>query len=214
MEDNNSNQYSGGDNNNPADAMPHSPEPATKNAPEDFQHTPFENTAQQTDPRFQQNSGSYGSSFRENPTEPGRPQTPPPGYPYPPRPMQQGQDMYVNVGLPFIKNLAGWATFKAIIDIIGGALACIFIITAAYGIPQIIAGVKLLNATEEFKKYLYSNDSDKISMGLFNMSKYFKLNGIATIVKISLSIVAIILYIVLIASLVSQGYTGDFDFNF
>ena len=92
----------------------------------------------------------------------------------------------------FLKNLANWASFKAIIDIITGALACLGIITAAYGVPLIISGVKLLGATEDLKTYLASNDAKKISDSFANLSKYFRINGISIIIKIVLQVLVFI----------------------
>ena len=113
------------------------------------------------------------------------------------------QSISIKLSLEDLKNLAGWATFKAVIDIIAGALACIGIITAAYGIPQIIAGIRLLGATDELKKYLASNDMQKIASTFINLQKYFKLIGISIIIKICFIILGIILYSVLIAFVIS-----------
>ncbi len=109
--------------------------------------------------------------------------------------------------LPFLKNLAGWATFKAVIDIIVGALSCLGIITAAYGIPQIISGVKLLNATDDLKKHISTGDNTRIGDALFNFNKYFKISGIAIIIKIVFLILGIILYSVILAYLFNNA--GD-----
>ena len=88
----------------------------------------------------------------------------------------------LDIELPFLRNLAGWATFKAVIDIILGALACIGIITAVYGIPQIIAG-RLLNASDDLKRFIATNDTRRIGDVLYNFNKHFKLTGISIIIK-------------------------------
>ncbi len=106
--------------------------------------------------------------------------------------------------LPFLKNLAGWATFKAIIDIIYGALCCLGIITAAFGVPRIISGVKLLNATDYLKKNMYSNDQENITAALYYFNQYFKFSGASIIVQIAMAIVLLILYIVLIVYIMSN----------
>ncbi len=110
----------------------------------------------------------------------------------------------VNMSIPDFRNIAGWATFNAIINIIVGALSCLGIITAAYGVPQIIAGVRLLNAADDLKRYLATNDYQRITEAFFNLNKYFKLNGIATIVKICMGIVFLIIYIGLIVAFISN----------
>lgn len=114
------------------------------------------------------------------------------------------QNFSINLSLTDMKGFTGWATFKAVMDIITGALACLGIITAAYGVPQIMAGVKLLAAIDELKRYISSNDVQKISTTFYNMNKYFKLSGISIIVKICFVIIGIILYGVLIAFFISN----------
>ena len=106
--------------------------------------------------------------------------------------------------LPFIKSFAGWATFKAVMDIIIGAVSCLGIITAAYGVFQIIAGVKLLGAVDNLKRQANANNSQEVVNALFNLNQYYKFSGIAMIVKISFSILVIVLYIAVIAYIMSH----------
>jgi len=115
----------------------------------------------------------------------------------------QSQPQPIGISLPFLKSFIGWATFRAIMDIITGSLTCLGVITAIYGVPQIISGVRLLNAIDELKVYVSTNDTVRISDSLNYLNKYFKLNGIATILRIAFSIVMIIVYIVVIANLIS-----------
>ncbi|RCX19954.1 hypothetical protein DFR58_10223 [Anaerobacterium chartisolvens] len=125
---------------------------------------------------------------------------------------QSGQQYFsINMSMGDLKSFTGWATFRAIIDIIAGAFSCLGIITAAYGVPMIMAGVKLLNAVDNMKRYMMENDAQNISLCYYNLLKYFKLNGISTIVKIGFSILIIIIYIILIAAIISNG--GDTFFR-
>lgn len=112
------------------------------------------------------------------------------------------QYLSVNIGIPDVKNLAGWATFVAIIDIIIGAISCFGIITAAYGVPQILSGVKLLNAAEDMKRSISINDTQRITDIFINLNKYFKFNGISIIIKICFGVLFLLLYGVLIAYLI------------
>lgn len=121
------------------------------------------------------------------------------------------QDPSSEMELPFLKNLAGWATFKAIIDIITGALSCFGIITAAYGIPQIISGIKLLNATDGLKSYMSTGDTTKMGDVLYNFNKYFKLSGISIIIKIVFIVIFLVVYGIIIAYIFSNA--GDFFNN-
>ena len=100
----------------------------------------------------------------------------------------------IEVNIPFVSNLVGWATFKAVIEIIFGALSCLGIITAVYGIPQIIAGVKLFKAVDEIKNYMATGELNKIGDAMYGFNKYFKLSGISVIIKIVVMIILIILY--------------------
>lgn len=122
----------------------------------------------------------------------------------------------LDIELSFLRNLAGWATFKAVIDIILGALACIGIITAVYGIPQIIAGIRLLNASDDLKRFIATNDTRRIGDVLYNFNKHFKLTGITIIIRIVLIVIVIILYIIFLVFFMSQivDYLQDLPWNY
>lgn len=103
-----------------------------------------------------------------------------------------------------LRGMAGWATFKAVIDIISGALSClgfIFILPAVYGVMRILAGVKLLNAADDVKRYIESNDNAKVADAFANLNRHFKFTGIGIIIQICSAILLIILYGILIATL-------------
>lgn len=100
------------------------------------------------------------------------------------------QSIQINLDARELKSLAGWATFRAIIEIIGGAMSCLGIITAAYGIPLIIAATKLLRASDDLRKYAATGDTQKISESFSNLNKYFRINGILMIICICLSFIS------------------------
>jgi len=120
----------------------------------------------------------------------------------------------VAINLPDAEKLSGWAKFAAVMNIIIGALSCFGVITAAYGIPLIISGVKLLAAVDDLKRYTEANDAQKLSDTFANLYKYFKMTGVAYIVMICFWILAIILYGVLIAFFVSYMGSSEFNYNF
>jgi len=95
------------------------------------------------------------------------------------------------------KGFTGWITFRGIIDIIVGAFACLGIITAAYGIPRIIAGIKLLNAADELKYYMNTNDNKRFQTVLFSLYKYFKMSSISVIIKIGFIILIVTFYLLI-----------------
>ena len=106
------------------------------------------------------------------------------------------------VSLPYAKRLSGWATFIAILQILGGALACLGIITAAIGVPYIIAGVKLLRAINISKDLAEPDSSQKIGDVFTDLNSYFKINGIMVIVQ---AILAFLFIIAMFAGMVAAG---------
>lgn len=125
-----------------------------------------------------------------------------------PPPVSNQYEQYANqpavnrqpqIQMPFLKSLARWASFRSVMDIISGVLTCFGVITAAIGVLQIIAGVKLMNASDDLKQHISTGDDFKISSSLQNMQKYFKFSGIATIIQLAFGLFIIILYGILIA---------------
>jgi hypothetical protein len=114
----------------------------------------------------------------------------------------------INADMRFLKGFADWATFKAITDIIFGALSClsfILILPAIYGVLNIIAGVKLLSASASMKLYLSENDQDKIMEVFCNLHKHFKLSGISIIIRTCGVIILIVFYVLLIMFVIMKG---------
>ena len=164
------------------------------------------------------------------------------------------------MNLSVTKSISGWATFRAVIDIIYGGFTClsgvflVFLsliffaagrsgfgspfnntqglnnfppeIALGYGITFIISGIiypvigvfiilagaKLLKTVDNLKMAVSANDDEKINMFLNSLSKFFKLNSISSIIKISLSIGMFILFIVLVV--ISINVAGDISSQF
>lgn len=115
------------------------------------------------------------------------------------------EDIYsIPLNISDIKNLSKWATFKAVVDIITGAITCLGIITAIFGVPQILAGVKLLAATDDLNRYVLTRDSKNISIALYNMNRFFKFTGAVVITKICLSLLILIFYGFLITTMFTR----------
>lgn len=102
-----------------------------------------------------------------------------------------------DIGALETSKLTGWASFIAILTIIGGAITCIGIITAAVGIPMIIAGIKLLNAVDNMKTFSGTKDPQKVAEAFENLNKYFKINGIVFVVVLSLEVLVILLSLII-----------------
>ena len=115
-------------------------------------------------------------------------------------------------------SLGGWAKFVAVMNIIVGSFSCLGIITAAYGVPLIIAGIKLMNAVDDLKRYTEANDTGKLNDVFSNIGKYFKLTGIAYIVMICFWILSIVLYIIFFAVFFSElgdlNNLDQFEYNY
>ncbi len=159
------------------------------------------------------NNPEFSFQEPEFPKDQG-PNTPAPSnYPqYPPQ-----NHISFNLSSQELKSLTGWATFRAIIDIIAGAFFClgfVFILPAVYGVLRIISGVKLLNAVDSLKRYIVANDTQRVSEAFQSLRKYFKFGGIGTIVYICIGIIVFILYIALVAYFLSQGIDPQQNPNF
>lgn len=120
---------------------------------------------------------------------------------------EQNQHVTVELDMPFLKNLTGWAAFKAVIDIIVGSLFCLsffLIFPAVFGVLKIISGVKLLKATDDMKRYISTGQTQKIIDIFYNFNKYFRLSGISIIVQIVFIIIIFVLYIFAVVFFVSN----------
>lgn len=112
-----------------------------------------------------------------------------------------------------IKSLTGWATFRAIMDMISGASAAMSIIFAGYGVPMILSALKLLKYVDEVKLAVKTNDRQKLADSAEYLQKYFKLSGIATIVRMGMGILFVIAYIIFLIYLISHPeFFGNNDF--
>ncbi|MCR4435558.1 MAG: DUF5362 domain-containing protein [Clostridiales bacterium] len=91
------------------------------------------------------------------------------------------------------KKLTGWASLMGVLTIIGGAITCLGIITAAIGVPMIIAGLKLLKAVDNTKAFSDTDDVRKLGEAMDNLNRYFKINGIVALVGLALYILLLLL---------------------
>ncbi len=112
-----------------------------------------------------------------------------------------------------IKGFIKWTNIVAILSIILGALAALggliaFIVGAIPGVLMIIAGVKLLNAKKAAAELAGIEDpvifNERLNSLISESTGFFKLQGIYYIVSIIMSILAIIIYIVVIAAVISN----------
>ncbi|OCG44845.1 hypothetical protein A9G35_07525 [Gilliamella sp. Choc5-1] len=107
-----------------------------------------------------------------------------------------------------IKHMRFIATMQqvfGVIFIIMGAFACLGIITAIIGIPQIIAGVKLFKSGGAFSLAATLKKENDIIDAIENLYSYWKYCLITFIASILFFIVYMIIVITIIASY-SNGY--------
>ncbi len=111
-----------------------------------------------------------------------------------------------------LNSLSGWANFVAVMNIIIGALNCLSCIGILPGVFEIIAGINLLNATTAIKKFTNSKEKYDLPNIFENFRKFFLYSGINFIIGIACGILFVIVYIVIIAYILStygkEGFKG------
>ena len=105
---------------------------------------------------------------------------------------------------PIIDSLSGWMKFIGIYTIVIGAITCIGIITAAIGVPLIFAGIALTQGSKSIKTYKNYNSPFVLNEVFISFHKYFKIQGILTIISIILSII----YLVAVVFLFALSFNG------
>lgn len=91
--------------------------------------------------------------------------------------------------------------FMAYYSMISGALICLTIIGALWGVPLFIAGLRLRDAADKFDEHLRTNDFQAIYQGFERQRTYFLINKIFIII----GLVFMVLYFGFIIMLVSTG---------
>jgi len=92
-----------------------------------------------------------------------------------------------------------------VLSIIGGALICFGIITAIFGVPYLIAGIKLFKSGSSFSYAAYSKDGNFIKDAIMNLASFWLFNLIAIAATIALYIILIII-LMIVASTHSSYY--------
>lgn len=105
-----------------------------------------------------------------------------------------------------IDSLSGWMKFIGIYTIIIGAISCLGIITAAIGVPLIFAGIALNKGSDNIKNYKQCNNPYVLNEVFTSLNKYFKIQGILTIVGIVLTVVYIVFIILMLVFAANSFY--------
>ncbi len=103
-----------------------------------------------------------------------------------------------------LRSMSGDMTFLGIFIIIIGALYCLTILGAAFGIPMIFAGIRLKNSAEAFAAYTIGAESASLRSALEHLGKHFRIVKILTLVSIGL----MILYFVIMILIVGLAFSG------
>lgn len=109
---------------------------------------------------------------------------------------------------PIIDSLSGWMKFIGIYTIVIGAITCVGIITAAIGVPLIFAGLALSKSAKSLKTYKNYNSPYVLNEVFTSFHKYFKIQGILTIISIILTII----YLVAVVFLFALSFNGFFPY--
>ncbi len=108
-----------------------------------------------------------------------------------------------------IDDMARDMKFYAVFYIVMGALSCLSIIGAVYGIPLIIYSIKLKDSAEQFRSFSSSKDFFQLQQALENQRKFFFFNKVVILIGITLFIFYILIIIWFGASLLSSLPTGQ-----
>lgn len=105
---------------------------------------------------------------------------------------------------PDIIQMGKDMNFTSIFIIIYGAISCISIIGAIFGIPIIIAALRLKEAAEAFKHYAINNDMNALNYGFDKQANAFRILKILIIVSLIFYALAIILVFAILIPLLTQ----------
>lgn len=112
-----------------------------------------------------------------------------------------------------IQSFIKWTNIVGIFSIVLGALAALagifaFVVGAIPGVLMIIAGVKLLNAKKAAVELAGIEDpvifNERLNNLISESTGFFKFQGIYYIVSIVMGIIGVVIYIAIIAALISN----------
>ena len=97
-------------------------------------------------------------------------------------------------------KMVGDMRFVGMFVIIYGALACLSIIGALWGVPIIIVGIKMREAADQFAIFRTTNDSAAMRNGFEIQGSFFRIVKILIIIGLVLALLFIIIMIIVISS--------------
>ena len=104
-------------------------------------------------------------------------------------------------------------TFLAVILIVYGALSCLTIIGALFGVPYIFAGLRMKEAAEHFKNFAFGSNITELHYAIERQQRMFFIFKVLTIIAIILFVLVIIFYGWLISVILSGNLPMFQHFN-
>jgi Family of unknown function (DUF5362) len=95
-----------------------------------------------------------------------------------------------------ISKMTGDMQFIGIFNILVGALQCLSIVGAIFGIPLIICGLRLRESADSFKGYLNTGDSIMLENALEREGRFFFIQKVLLIIGIVIFILYIAFFII------------------
>jgi hypothetical protein len=102
-------------------------------------------------------------------------------------------------------SLAGDMRFVGWFAIIGGGLYSLTIIGALIGVPVLISGLRLKEASEELDSYQQTGSAATLTKALERQSRYFFIQKVLILVALVLMVVYVILFFTVFASFFQSG---------
>ncbi len=113
----------------------------------------------------------------------------------------------VQVLAPLVEK-AGWMKFIGILCIIGGALYCITIIGAIWGIPFILAGLNLTQASTSYRQG-YPNNPAMLLEGSQKLGTSIMIVGIIFAIGVVLSIIYMAFVLLMVIASIGAAATSQ-----
>ena len=102
-----------------------------------------------------------------------------------------------------VSDMTRYMRFMGMYYIIVGAISCIGIVTAVFGVPVIFMGMRLRESAEAFTRYVASNAFEDIAQAVERQTRFFFINYVLLIVGL---VIAVIYIIVMIAVIGNMAY--------
>ncbi len=111
-----------------------------------------------------------------------------------------------------ISKMIGDMNFVGIFYIITGALYCLTIIGAIFGIPYIMSGLRVRESASHFRGYLSTNESFALEQAIEKQSKFFFIQKVLMIISIVIFVLYIIGIIVFLAFFLTY-FEGNYEYS-